>query len=76
MAGRAWFLLRIAAGSSKMRVSFPNLRAAWRVARRFYARNKRLLRFLREHKQTEVPFAVLGFNPPHDYWWLAVHKKP
>ncbi len=62
-------------GSSKMKVSFPNMKAAWRVARRFYARNQKLQKYLRERKQPKVPFSVLGFNPPHDYCWLAVNKK-
>jgi len=62
-------------GSSKMKVSFPNMRVAWRVARRFYARNQKLHSYLREQKRPEVPFSVLGFNPPHDYCWLAVHKN-
>ena len=63
-------------GGSKMKVSFPSMKVAWRVARRFYARNKKLQKYLRERKQPEVPFTVLGVNPPHDYCWLAVHKKP
>lgn len=62
-------------GSSKMKVSFPSMSAAWRVARRFYARNQKLHKYLREQKQPEVPFSVLGFNPPHDYCWLVVHKN-
>lgn len=63
-------------GSSQMRVSFSSLSAAWRAARRFYARNRQLRRFLKAREQPEVPFSVLGINPPHDYCWLAVHKPP
>jgi len=62
-------------GSSKMKVSFPNMKVAWRVARRFYAWNQKLHNYLSERNQPEVPFSVLGFNPPHDYCWLAVYKK-
>lgn len=61
-------------GEAKMKVSFRNMKVAWKVARRFYARNEKLQKYLKEHRQPQVPFSVLGFNPPHDYCWLAVNK--
>jgi ubiquinone/menaquinone biosynthesis C-methylase UbiE len=55
-------------------VRFRSLRTALRVAHRFYARNRELLRYLRLSRRPEVPFALLGYNPPHDYCWLEVRK--
>lgn len=57
-----------------MSVRFRSLHVAYQVARRFYAHNRAVLRYLRHHRQPEVPFEVLGYNPPHDYCWLRVEK--
>ena len=57
-----------------MRVRYRSLRTALRVARRFYAHNRDVLRYLRRHRRPEVPFSLLGDNPPHDYCWLRVAK--
>lgn len=57
-----------------MRVRFRSFRAAMHVARRFYARNRAVLRYLTRHHCAEVPFSMLSYNPPHDYCWLAVTK--
>lgn len=57
-----------------MRVRYRSLRTALRVARRFYAHNRTVLRYLLRHRRPEVPFALLGDNPPHDYCWLRVEK--
>lgn len=59
-------------GGERMSVRFPSLAAALRCARRFYANNSRLLRYLQKTEQPDVPFAVLGFNPPCEYCWLRV----
>lgn len=57
-----------------MRVRYRSLRTALRVARRFYAHNRDVLRYLLRHHRPEVPFSLLGDNPPHDYCWLRVEK--
>lgn len=57
-----------------MRVRYRSLRTAFRVARRFYAHNHDVLHYLLRHRRPEVPFALLGDNPPHDYCWLRVEK--
>ena len=54
------------------RVRFRSWRSAWRVARRFYARNPAVIRHLRRSRQPEVPFSLLSPNPPNDYCWLHV----
>ncbi len=58
----------------EMRVHFRSLQSAWRCARRFYGKNQALMQYLVRRRQPEVPFSVLGFNPPHDYCWLEVKK--
>ncbi|MBF6589280.1 MAG: class I SAM-dependent methyltransferase [Ktedonobacterales bacterium] len=57
-------------------VRFRSLRSAWRCARRFYARRPAVRRYLRERRCPEVPYRVLGINPPHDYCWLRVEPLP
>ena len=58
----------------EMRVHFRSLESALRCARRFYARNENVMRYILKRRQPEpeVPFSVLGFNPPRDYCWLKV----
>ncbi len=56
----------------EMKVRFRSLASAVRCARRFYARNGAVLNYLRSRRRAEVPFSVLGFNPPHDYCYLKV----
>lgn len=55
-----------------MGVSFRSLGVALEMARRFYAGNRAVLRYLLRTGRPEVPFAVLGTHPPHDYAWLRV----
>lgn len=55
-----------------MTIRFRSLEAALRCARRFYAHKPDVLGYLLEHRRPEIPFAVLGYNPPHDYCWLTV----
>jgi ubiquinone/menaquinone biosynthesis C-methylase UbiE len=52
-----------------MRVRFRSAEVALRVVRRFYARNAAALRYLSRSHGAEIPFALLGNNPPHDYCW-------
>jgi ubiquinone/menaquinone biosynthesis C-methylase UbiE len=56
----------------EMRVRFRSLQSALRCARRFYAHNTAVISYILERRQPEVPFSVLGFNPPRDYCWLSV----
>jgi ubiquinone/menaquinone biosynthesis C-methylase UbiE len=56
----------------EMSVHFKSLPSALRVARRFYAHNPNVIRSIRQHQRPEVPFSVLGINPPRDYYWLIV----
>src|SRR3989440_6998161 len=56
----------------EMAVRFRSLQSAVRCARLFYARNKSVVRYLLKKRKPEVPYSVLGINPPHDYCWLTV----
>lgn len=58
----------------EMKVRFRSLKSAIRCARRFYYENKAVLQYLMTRRQPEVPFSVLGFNPPRDYCQLIVQK--
>lgn len=56
----------------EMTVHFRSMETALKCARRFYAHNEQVARYILERQQPEVPFSVLGFNPPRDYCWLTV----
>jgi ubiquinone/menaquinone biosynthesis C-methylase UbiE len=56
----------------EMVVRFRSLQSALRCARLFYAHNRAVISYLLERQQAEVPFSLLGFNPPCDYCWLIV----
>ena len=58
--------------SEEPRVRFQSLTSALRAARRFYARKPAVQRHLLRSRRPEVPFSVLGPNPPHDYCWLRI----
>jgi hypothetical protein len=55
-----------------LQVHFRSLASALRCAKRFYAHNENVIRYILKRGQPEVPFSVLGFNPPRDYCWLQV----
>ncbi len=56
----------------EMRVHFRSLGSALRCARRFYAHNRAVVNYIVKRRKPEVPFSVLGLNPPCDYCWLTV----
>jgi ubiquinone/menaquinone biosynthesis C-methylase UbiE len=56
----------------EMGVHFRSLHSALRCARRFYAHNTNVVRYILKRRKPDVPFSVLGFNPPCDYCWLSV----
>jgi SAM-dependent methyltransferase len=55
-----------------MRVHFRSLRSAIRCARMFYGHNRAVAHYILQKRQSEVPFSVLGLNPPCDYCWQTV----
>ncbi|MBV9712734.1 MAG: class I SAM-dependent methyltransferase [Ktedonobacteraceae bacterium] len=58
----------------EMRIRFRSLKSALECARRFYARNKAVAQYILNRHKPEIPFSVLGVNPPNDYCWLEVTK--
>ncbi|HKV58956.1 MAG TPA: methyltransferase domain-containing protein [Ktedonobacteraceae bacterium] len=56
----------------EMCVHFRSLDSALRCARHFYAHNPEVERFIERERRSDVPFSVLGINPPRDYCWLVV----
>jgi SAM-dependent methyltransferase len=58
----------------EMYVRFRSLKSALKCAHRFYAHNKAVVRYIRSRRSSEVPFSVLGINPPCDYCWLEVRS--
>jgi SAM-dependent methyltransferase len=61
---------------NEMRVHFRSLRSAIRCARLFYGHNRSVVHYIRQKRQPEVPFSVLGLNPPCDYCWQTVGFRP
>ena len=58
-----------------MHICFRSLKSALQCARRFYAHNKSVVQYILKQQKPEIPFSVLGLNPPNDYCWLEVTKK-
>lgn len=58
--------------SEEMRVHFHSLQSALECAHRFYAHNKAVVGYIRSRRRADIPFSVIGINPPCDYCWLEV----
>ena len=58
----------------EMSVHFRSLRTALHCAQLFYARNKAVLHYVLNKQKADVPFSVIGTNPPRDYCWRTVEK--
>jgi len=56
----------------EMLVHFRSLQSALRCAHLFYAHNRAVMRYLLRCRKPEIPFSVLGVNPPRDYCWQTV----
>jgi SAM-dependent methyltransferase len=76
---RSWFVARgfhyvtLPCDGRKMRVHFRSVESALRCVRHFYPENENAVRYILDHQQAAVPFAVLGItNPPHEFCWLTV----
>ena len=58
----------------EMSIHFRSVRSALQCAQLFYARNKAVLQYVLSKQDTNVPFSVIGVNPPRDYCWRNVEK--
>lgn len=56
----------------RLTITFPTLEDAYAVVARFYG--PAAMRHLDSTGRPELPFAVLGVNPPRDCCWLTVRK--
>ncbi len=56
----------------EMIIRFRSWQSAMRCARLFYAHNAAVISYLQAQRKPELPFSVLGVNPPRDYCWLTV----
>jgi ubiquinone/menaquinone biosynthesis C-methylase UbiE len=61
-----------APGEQEMCVHFGSLQSALQCARHFYAHNPQVARFIERERRSDVPFSILGINPPCDYCWLVI----
>lgn len=56
----------------EMRVRFRSQKAALECARRFYTYNHEVARYVLTRQSADIPFSVIGLNPPCEYCWLQV----
>ncbi len=56
----------------EMRIRFRTLWSALRCVRRFYANNSNVVDYIVRERKPEIPFSMIGLNPPCDYCWLRV----
>jgi len=55
-----------------MCLHFRSLQSALHCARHFYAHNPQVVHFIEREHRADVPFSILGINPPCDYCWLVI----
>jgi ubiquinone/menaquinone biosynthesis C-methylase UbiE len=60
--------------NDEMVVHFHSRGSARRIVQRFYAHNEAAQQFIQEHAEPDIPFSVLGMQPPCDYAWVVVQK--
>ena len=57
-----------------MRIRFRTFWSALQCVRRFYANNSNVIDYIVRERKPEIPFSMLGLNPPCDYCWLKIQK--
>lgn len=58
----------------EMKIRFRSIRSAMQCVQRFYAHNSNVVQYLKRERKPEIPFSMLGLNPPRDYCWLQIQK--
>jgi nitrite reductase/ring-hydroxylating ferredoxin subunit/uncharacterized membrane protein len=58
----------------EMQIHFRTIWSALRCVQRFYADNSNVVNYIVGERKPEIPFSMLGLNPPCDYCWLNVQK--
>ncbi len=59
----------------EMRISFRTIESALRCVQRFYANNSKVVEYVVRERKPEIPFSMLGLNPPCDYYSQEVQKS-
>jgi ubiquinone/menaquinone biosynthesis C-methylase UbiE len=59
----------------EMYIRFRSLKSALQCAYHFYAHNKSVAQYILSKHEPEIPFSILGLNPPNDYYWLEVTRQ-
>jgi ubiquinone/menaquinone biosynthesis C-methylase UbiE len=62
-------------GHEEMSIHFRTLQSALRCAQRFNAQNRNVIEYLLRERKPEIPFSILGLNPPIDFYWLTTQKS-
>ncbi len=58
---------------SAMHISFRSTESALKCAKYFYAHNKAVVAYILEHQSANIPFSIVGIDPPLEYCWLPVN---
>jgi ubiquinone/menaquinone biosynthesis C-methylase UbiE len=53
-------------------IHFRSVQRAIECAQHFYARNARVEEYIMREHTPDVPYEIIGMNPPRDYCWLVV----
>jgi ubiquinone/menaquinone biosynthesis C-methylase UbiE len=53
----------------EMRIRFRTIESALRCVQRFYANNPNAIDYILRERKPEIPFSMIGLNPPCDYFW-------
>jgi SAM-dependent methyltransferase len=74
---RSWFLEHnfcyvVLPVHEEMRIHFRTIWSALRCVQRFYANNSKVVDFILRERKPEIPFSIIGLNPPCDYCWLRI----
>ena len=56
----------------EMLIRFRTLESAMRCVQHFYANNAGIVDFIMRERKPEIPFSMLGLNPPCGFYWLRV----
>jgi ubiquinone/menaquinone biosynthesis C-methylase UbiE len=56
----------------EMRIHFRTIESALRSVKRFYANNAKAIDYIIRERRADIPFSLVGLNPPCDYYWAKM----
>ena len=74
LAERGFHYVSLPVHEGEMRIHFRTLQGALRCAQHFNAQNRNVIQYLLREGKPEIPFSILGLNPPRDYFWLKIQN--